>query len=42
MRIMKYGYFMDGGRAFVINTPATPTFWTNKLFNDDFQVEYGF
>lgn len=36
---MKYGYFTNGGKTFVINTPATPTSWTNKLFNDDFQVD---
>lgn len=36
---MKYGSFADEGRAFIINTPYTPTPWTNKLFNDDFQID---
>lgn len=36
---MKYGNFIDEGRAFIVTTPFTPTPWTNKLFNDDFQID---
>ena len=35
----KYGYFADEGKAFIITTPYTPTPWTNKLFNDEFQID---
>lgn len=36
---MKYGHFTDGGKAFIVETPFTPTPWTNKLFNDDYQID---
>ncbi len=35
---MSYGKFTDGGKAFVISTPFTPTTWANKLFNDNFHI----
>lgn len=35
---MSYGKFTDGGKAYLINTPFTPTAWNNKLFNDDFNL----
>lgn len=36
---MKYGFFNDSGKAFVIRTPFTPTPWINRLFNDDIVSE---
>ena len=36
---MQYGSFSDSGKAFVINTPFTPTPWINRLFNDDIVLE---
>lgn len=36
---MKYGDFTAEGRKFRINTPATPTEWTNYLFNDNYLAE---
>lgn len=36
---MKYGDFTAEGRKFRINTPSTPTEWTNYLFNDNYLAE---
>ena len=36
---MTLGQFADGGKAYVINTPFTPTPWTNILFNTEFELE---
>jgi cellobiose phosphorylase len=33
---MKYGYFDDSAREYVISTPATPLPWINYLGNDGF------
>ncbi len=33
---MKFGYFDDASREYVINTPATPLPWINYLGNEDF------
>ncbi|MBO7634168.1 MAG: glycosyl transferase, partial [Lachnospiraceae bacterium] len=33
---MKYGYFDDDRREYVITTPATPLPWINYLGNDGF------
>ena len=33
---MKYGYFDDRAREYVIQTPATPLPWSNYLGNDGF------
>ena len=36
---MQYGEFIDNGRVYRINTPFTPTKWTNYLFNDNYITE---
>lgn len=36
---MELGRFIDGGRAYQINTPVTPTTWSNTLFNDEYRME---
>lgn len=36
---MKYGDFTEEGRIFRINTPSTPSEWTNYLFNDNYVAE---
>lgn len=36
---MEYGYFSDGGKAYVVTTPFTPSPFTNKLFNDEYQID---
>ena len=36
---MAYGKFCDGGRAYVVETPFTPSPYINKLFNDEYHVE---
>ena len=36
---MKYGNFTSEGKVFRINTPDTPTEWTNYLFNDNYLAE---
>ena len=33
---MKYGYFDDARREYVITTPRTPLPWINYLGNEDF------
>ena len=33
---MKYGYFDDPNREYVITTPETPLPWINYLGNDGF------
>ena len=33
---MKYGYFDDNNREYVINNPRTPWPWINYLGNEDF------
>ena len=33
---MKYGYFDDVNREYVINTPKTPKPWINYLGHNDF------
>ena len=33
---MKYGYFDDARREYVISTPATPLPWINYLGSEDF------
>ncbi len=35
-RTMRYGYFDDKAREYVITTPATPLPWINYLGNEDF------
>ena len=36
MKNMKYGYFDDASREYVITTPRTPLPWINYLGNEDF------
>ena len=36
---MEYGYFTEEGRAYRITTPFTPSPFTNKLFNDEYQID---
>lgn len=36
---MQYGSFTDGGRAYTIHTPFTPTPWFNRLCNSEMLLE---
>ncbi len=36
---MRYGEFTNNGMTYKINTPFTPTAWTNYLFNDNYVTE---
>jgi cellobiose phosphorylase len=33
---MKYGYFSEDGKEFIITNPKTPTPWINYIYNDEY------
>ncbi len=36
---MEYGKFINGGKAYEITTPVTPSAWSNYLVNDEYHME---